>query len=54
LSFQTNFFQELKLNIEPAFPDQASLLILLQFVTSFTLIIFSIAMYASGNKNTTS
>ncbi len=49
LSLQTNFFQNMP-SIESNQPDQISLLMILQFMTSFTLIIFSIAMYASGNK----
>ncbi len=49
-SFKLNFFQGLELNMNKTFPDQLSLLSMLQFLTSFTLVIFSVAIYASGNK----
>lgn len=52
-SIQTNFFQNISLNMEIMHPDQMSLLSLLQFLTSFTLVIFSLAIYASGNKENT-
>ena len=50
-SFETNFFQNIKLNMEVTYPDPLSMLTILQFITSICLIIFSVAIYASGNKD---
>lgn len=50
-SFETNFFQNFKLENSLFFPDPLSMLSILQFLTSISLIIFSVAMYASGNKD---
>ncbi|MCK9427952.1 MAG: hypothetical protein M0P92_04625 [Acholeplasmataceae bacterium] len=50
-SFKANFFQSIELNMEVTFPDPLSMLTILQFITSICLIIFSVAIYASGNKD---